>query len=228
MKLVGRIGLFVILSCVMLGIGAAGALKLEQFFYPNRFFPDGAGYAGGQTYAAQPVYDAGQDGGGQEWGEQIIEASAGQAFVVSADTRYVVREIDLNDGSMTESEQSVPLPYIGLNRDRLAEELEDYDSNPPLTELERGFEAIELSAFSKDRVVVCKYYRPEEEDAGEGYYLMVNDHVITVYHGDRRTVCMETDIMLESLPYSLQAEIMHGKYLETEEEVYHFLESYSS
>ena len=57
---------------------------------------------------------------------------------------------------------------------------------------------------------------------------MVADHLIVVYRGDRQTVYMNTDILLESLSDVLQAEIMQGKYLETEEEVFNFLESYSS
>jgi hypothetical protein len=39
---------------------------------------------------------------------------------------------------------------------------------------------------------------------------------------------MNTDILLESLDETLQAEVIQGKYVENEEELYHFLESYSS
>lgn len=37
MKLVKRISLFLTLSTVMLGLGGYGALKAEDFFYPNRY-----------------------------------------------------------------------------------------------------------------------------------------------------------------------------------------------
>ena len=39
---------------------------------------------------------------------------------------------------------------------------------------------------------------------------------------------MNTDILLESLNDTLQAEIMRGKFVESDEELYNFLESYSS
>ena len=39
---------------------------------------------------------------------------------------------------------------------------------------------------------------------------------------------MNTDILLERLPDSLQGEIMAGKFVASEEELYLFLESYSS
>ena len=57
---------------------------------------------------------------------------------------------------------------------------------------------------------------------------MVADHFIVVYEEDKRTIYMNTDILLENLSDALQAEIIRGKYVENEEELYHFLESYSS
>ena len=105
------------------------------------------------------------------------------------------------------------------------EALSAYEDNPPLTELEQGFETIELTAFSKDRVAVCKYYKEKEP---QGFYLMVADHFIVVYEEDRSTLYMNTDILLERLPDSLQREIMEGKFVASEEELYLFLESYSS
>ena len=62
------------------------------------------------------------------------------------------------------SEETVPVMYIGLNREELLEALSAYGDNPPLTELEQGFETIELTAFSKDRVAVCKYYKVKEPE----------------------------------------------------------------
>lgn len=234
MKLIGRISLFLIMSGIMLGLGGYTALKAEQFFYPNR-------------YQLQKTADhiAQQASIDDDMGEQVIETAVGDISVVTADTVYLVEEVDLTDGTVHEKEESMPVKYIGLDREKLVEELKSYDSNPPLTELERGFEAIELTSFSKDRVVVCKYYKLEKEkdqdikqiqdpdqwqgqDEGQGYYLMVADHLIVVYREDQRTLYMNTDILLESLDDALQAEIMRGKYLETVEEVYNFLESYSS
>ena len=218
MKLIRRISLFLILSGIMLGLGGYTALKAEQFFYPNR-------YQAKET----PNYVIQQTYGDGDIQEQIIEAAAEEIPVLTADTIYLIEEVNLTDGTVHEIEESVPVRYIGLNREMLVDELEIYASNPPLSELERGFETIELTAFSKDRVVICKYYKLEKETENEqGYYLMVADHLIVVYRGDQQTVYMNTDILLENLSDTLQAEIMQGKYLETEEEVFNFLESYSS
>ena len=218
MKLIRRISLFLILSGIMLGLGGYTALKAEQFFYPNRYQVKET-----PNYVIQQTHD---DGDIQE---QIIEAAASEIPVMTADTKYFIEEVNLTDGTVHEMEENVPVRYIGLDRESFLQELEIYGGNPPLSELERGFETIELTAFSKDRVVVCKYYKLEnEQEPEQGYYLMVADHLIVVYRGDRQTVYMNTDILLESLSDVLQAEIMQGKYLETEEEVFNFLETYSS
>ena len=57
---------------------------------------------------------------------------------------------------------------------------------------------------------------------------MVADHFIVVYEEDRSSLYMNTDVLLERLPDSLQREIMEGKFVASEEELYLFLESYSS
>lgn len=214
MKLLRRISLFMMLSGIMLGIGGYTALKAEQFFYPNRHQVKESKE---QDRQSMPEINDIQ--------EQVIEAAVAEVPVVTADTAYLIEEVDLTSGIVNEREENVPVKYIGLDRDGLLQELESYDRNPPLTELEQGFETIELTAFSKDRVVICKYYKQEENT---GYYLMVTDHFIIVCLEDKQTLYMNTDILLASLSDELQAEIMQGKYIETEEELYNFLESYSS
>ncbi len=56
----------------------------------------------------------------------------------------------------------------------------------------------------------------------------MEDHFIVVYEEDRQRLHMNTDILLTSLNDTLKAEIIQGKYIENEEELYNFLESYSS
>lgn len=218
MKVVRRISLFLVLSVFLLGTGGYTALKVEQFFYPNRYqekeVKNNLEQNRGKT-----------ESGGVETGEQVIEAAVENIPVVTADTMYLIEEVNLVDGTIREKQEDVPVKYIGLDRESLIKELESYDQNPPLTELEMGFETIELTAFSKDRVVICKYYKDEAE---KGYYLMVEDHFIVVYEEDRQRLHMNTDILLENLDDKLKAEIIQGKYIESEEELYNFLESYSS
>lgn len=203
-------------SIVMLGLGGWGALKAERFFYPNRY------HHGAEEVK---IKDKEPEADREDEEEQVIETAVADEPVVTADTLYLVELVDLDKGTVTESQESIPVMYIGLNREELVEAISAFDKNPPLTEQEKGFETIELTSFSKDRVVVCKYYKEKEP---EGFYLMVADHFIVVYEEDRSTIYMNTDILLDLLPDSLQREIMEGKYVASEEELYLFLESYSS
>lgn len=240
MKFIKRISLFLITASMMFGAGSYATLKAEQFFYPNRYEKSKED----TPVKAQAESDA--EEGGQELQPQgtsakqdssdtaaktaddmrVIEAAAEETAVITADTVYLVGEINLSDGTIEEREEEVPVKYIGLDRISLLEALEEYNKNPPLSELRQGFDNVELTAFSKERVVICKYYNAKSED--EGFYLMVADHFVVVFREDKQSLYMCTDILLESLGSELQEEIIEGKYIENEEELYNFLESYSS
>ena len=60
------------------------------------------------------------------------------------------------------------------------------------------------------------------------YYLKELNGYVVVYLSDKKTVYEYTDISLEDLPENLQKEIQNGKYIETLESLYGFLENYSS
>ena len=60
------------------------------------------------------------------------------------------------------------------------------------------------------------------------YYLKELNGYVVVYLSDKKTVYEYTDISLEGLPENLQKEIQNGKYIETSESLYGFLENYSS
>lgn len=237
MKVFKRISLFLFTAGVMFGAGSYATLKAEHFFYPNKYENDNdkiienslekvfeGESASGESDDTNLIGEDDELNGADE--ERVIEAAVEEIPVITADTVYLVGEINLSDGSIDEKEEEVPTKYIGLDRISLLDELEEYNKNPPLAELKLGFTNIELTAFSKERVVICKYYQPEPEE--EGFYLMVADHYVVVYKEDKQSIYMNTDILLESLNSQLQDEIIKGKYIENEQELYNFLESYSS
>ena len=119
-----------------------------------------------------------------------------------------------------------PDKFIGLDRDKLVQEIKEYNQNPLLTDLEKGFDYMELVSFSSERVVVRKSYDFEEEE--KGFFLLNENHYVVVYDQSLSYVYMNTDIVVEELPDSLQEEILNIKYVKDEGELYNFLESYSS
>lgn len=60
------------------------------------------------------------------------------------------------------------------------------------------------------------------------YILLEEEGYVAVYHTDKKTLYASTDIQIQELPEELQKEIKEGKYIGSEEQLYSFLESYSS
>ena len=60
------------------------------------------------------------------------------------------------------------------------------------------------------------------------YYLMEESGYVNIYLADRETIYEYTDIPLDMLPLELQSEILEGKGISSEGELYDFLENYSS
>ena len=61
-----------------------------------------------------------------------------------------------------------------------------------------------------------------------GFYLQELHGFIVVYLDDRKTICEFTEIQTSDLPQEVRQEIASGKRIETVEELYAFLENYSS
>ena len=62
----------------------------------------------------------------------------------------------------------------------------------------------------------------------ECFYLYSLNGYLIVYAGDNKTVYEYTDIPTDNLPETIQLEIKNGKFIESKEELYGFLENYSS
>lgn len=86
-------------------------------------------------------------------------------------------------------------------------------------------ESFKISSYGVDKVV----FRQEDIPVKEGgYQLQVEDGYIVVYESSQNQVFEYTDIPLEALPQELQGEVLLGKPIETLDELYNFLENYSS
>ena len=68
----------------------------------------------------------------------------------------------------------------------------------------------------------------EDAEEDEGYYLCEMQGFVVVYLNDKQTIYEMTEIPLTDLPEEVQQEIAAGKYIATKEELYGFLENYSS
>ena len=67
-------------------------------------------------------------------------------------------------------------------------------------------------------------------EQAEGYQIVLvdDDNYVSVYQLPSGEIYEYTDVIMDVLPSELQEEIRSGKYLKNEEELYNFLENYTS
>jgi len=211
MKVMKSIGLFFLYPLTMYLLGGISFLLMNHYFYSSekneeQVLPE-------QIEVEETTGEA----------EQIIVEDI---QVLTSDTEYVIIETDLRDGSSVETTWEVPEMYIGMDRDSFVEAMSEYEKTPPLEEQARGLVSVEVRSFSKKKVVIRKNYFFVEAD--KHFYLAVQDNYVVVMCEDLQTVYMNTSIQLTDLPERLQTEVLLNKYIETEKELYDFLETYSS
>ena len=242
MKYVKSISLFLIYPLLALGIGFYAGVKSSPFFYLDRLPQESPAPA--EDSVEEP--DVGDQGIQAAGPEPVLESGTQQAEAVPeptdpsaeaeevlftpetlcVDTEYVLEETDILHHTVVETTQRLPDKYVGMNREEFLQAMDLYEAFPPLSEMERGFVNLEVLSFSRERVVVqmnYKYVQPSES-----FYLAVYDNEVIVYLEDRKTVYIETEIELDSLPEQIQHNIIQMMWIENEEKLYDFLENYSS
>lgn len=143
---------------------------------------------------------------------------------LTCDTEYEVTVYDETMQTEKSRMETLPSSFIGKDRKQVEKLIEDYETSPSLKDQEEGFLSMSLESFSPEKIRVRKVI------ATSLYYacIVAEDGYLTVYDGNRKQVILYTDIPVFSLPQTVQEEVMDGKYIETEEELYNLLESYSS
>ena len=236
MKFVKGISLFFIYPVIMLGIGVVAGAWGMQFFYPGIIQEK---YAQKQEEYIENI-NAAEIQNGESAKElslteeiptdiaeekEIWEAAAVEK-TLNADTEYVIQEKDLLRGTVVETSWQIPGKYMGMTRELFLTSMEEYAKNPPLSEKERGFVGLEVVSFSPERVVVQMNY--EYVQPSESFYIVVQNNEVVVLLEDGKTVFINTGIQLEELPELVQMKIIQMYYVENEEALYNFLETYSS
>ncbi len=211
MKLVRGISLFIVCLGLFI-IGCFLGFSGHEFFYP--------GTSIGKTAAGKKTESS-------VIGQQAA-VSVQDENVITADTSFIVVEVNVDD--QTENAEEIPVPayYMGMDRTEFEKQIKSQDDSPSLTELQRGFQGSEIRSFSGAQVELCKFYKNQEDEENEYYYLAIMDDQVVVYKADGKTIYMETDISADDLPSDVLQELLQKRIVNTEEDLYTFLESYSS
>lgn len=153
-----------------------------------------------------------------------VKQASNNEETTSCDTACRIIACNLTEGTNEESICEIPSSYIGKTRQQLLEVMDVYNQSPPLSEQNKGFVSMELVTFSREEITIQKMYEQSL------YYgcILVEDEYLTVYDENRKQVLLYTDITLDSLPEDVKQQVIDGKYIKTERQLYDFLESYSS
>ena len=101
----------------------------------------------------------------------------------------------------------------------LKEESKELESDKRVENNSKGFKQSENIPSSVETNKEVTYYK---------YMIYQDGERLTVYESDSVTVFMETDILVDELPEDMREQLKLGVGISTEEELYDFLESYSS
>lgn len=203
--------------------------------------PDAAGLPGGGINQGGGTPDEAETGNGtgsvdaagdipsnKAANQEAVVVGLQSGVTINADTTYIIQEYMRNSGDITEETIPVPETFVGMDRELFVSTMNEFSDYPPLSEMEKGFIGCEVVSFSPQRVLVRKTYEDEDKEMPAGYYLVNENNIVTVYYGDLETVYLNTNIELTRLPEELRQEIIFTKFMAGEEELYNFLEAYSS
>lgn len=156
----------------------------------------------------------------------VMMESSGTQQRLNADTKYICMEYNILTKQTEEVEKKLPPMYYGMNREQFVEALEQYARVKPLSEKERGLQSLNVESFSSGKVVVKMNYRYIEPDSV--FYLAVVGGEVVAFLEDKKTIYLNTGIMSQSLPESVQLQLIPMIKICGEEELYSFLEAHSS
>lgn len=146
--------------------------------------------------------------------------------VITNQTRVVIESYDA-DGAMLEREEvPVDASLIGNNRLDMLVYANTYRERASEEEIEAGLERMVLESYSPEVVTLVKYYGEPKEETG--YYIGMKDNVVIVYLKDRSQVYEYTNIEAWMLPKELREQLIDGIYVKDEQELFDFLQTYSS
>lgn len=233
MRIVKSISLYFICPILLFSLGFFVGVSYTHFFDLRGGYQ--RMYAEGKSPAEQDeaskereviLVDGDPSGEDAESADPLYEEVSFKPETLCVETEYVLAEKDILGDTTLETTKRLPQKYVGMNREQFLEAMNVYESFPPLSEQERGFVGLEVLSFSRERVVVQMNYKYVKSDGN--FYLMVYDNEVLVYLEDKETVYIETGIRLDTLPEELRYDIINGLFIEKQEDLYDFLETYSS
>lgn len=126
--------------------------------------------------------------------------------------------------TLTEQIDSMPV-LLGCDKEGVTNYLKDYMEHLSYEDRENGLSSYELVSYNDNHICLRKTFKKQEYT---GYYAQSFNGTIVILNGDGKTVYEYTQITIDSLPEDLQKQVLEGYPLDNEEDLYNFLENYST
>lgn len=142
-------------------------------------------------------------------------------IIVTAKTTYILEKFDEMSGEISKEILPVPIELLGLDYDKVI-----HYTLEKSAAIESENSRLELVVFNGDLLVL----RQTDEYVKREYLFFVTAEwgKIAVYKYQDESLYIKTDIKVTDIPCDLQEKIKEGMLVESEKELFMFLESYSS
>ena len=152
-------------------------------------------------------------------------ANQQQTFPVTQQTQFIIEHYYAEERrTLTEQVGNIPA-LIGYDKEGVEAYLKDYMQHLSATEKNEGLTSYRMISYKDNTIHLRKTYQKPQYD---GYYAQAFNGYLVIMNGDKKTVYEYTNISIHVLPQEVQDCLDMGYYLENEEDVYNFLEAYSS
>ncbi len=145
---------------------------------------------------------------------------------VQPSTEYILEIYNMKTNKTETQKLNPPATLVGLTRTQVLDYLAGYMGDMPLSEYNKGLISYELVRFSGDIIEIKKTYN--EDFVPYRFYVVVKDGFVVVYNSDLKSVYSYTHILAKELPEEDRIALSHGIYVNSLDELYSLLESYSS
>lgn len=149
---------------------------------------------------------------------KTVAADVGNTNKISTVTKFVYETYNVNTGEITSKTYEAPVKYLGFTKEMLAHDLKEKDMGDNVLKLE-------ILSFSKDEVVMRETIAYE---ITADYFIKMVNETLVIYLNDRETVYDYADINKASVPEIILNKLNTGMYIESDRELYEFLQNYSS
>ncbi len=147
-------------------------------------------------------------------------------MTVQPSTKYTLQNYNMKTDTTETQVLNPPADLVGLTREEVMEYLSTYMSDMPLSDYNKGLISFELIYFSENEIIIKKSYN--EDFVPFRFYVVIKDGYVVVYNSDLKSVYSYTHIEAMNLPEEDRIALIQGIYVNSLEELYALLESYSS